>query len=114
MSDAVSRPLVRRDGDDPLRGSPPTSKTAWDRLITERHNRASQGLLAVKIIFFILVLVVFSYGERILDPDEPAADGCGGVKDLGCPTLVGPNPSQRFDDFHAIRGAAGGGGLQRR
>jgi hypothetical protein len=57
--------LLRGEGDDPPHGSPPTSKTAWRRLVTERHNRASQGLLAAEIILFILVLVVLSYGERI-------------------------------------------------
>jgi hypothetical protein len=65
MSNTGSMPLLRRNGDDPPHGSPPTSKTAWGRLVTERHNRASQGLLAAEIILFILVLLFLSYGERI-------------------------------------------------
>jgi hypothetical protein len=65
MSNAGSMPVLRGDGDDPPHGSPPTSKTARDGLITERHSRASQGLLAVEIILFLLVLVFLSYGERI-------------------------------------------------
>jgi hypothetical protein len=65
MSDAVSMPLLRSDGDDHPHGSPPVSKPARDGLITERHKRASQGLLAVEIILFLSVLVFLSYGERI-------------------------------------------------
>jgi hypothetical protein len=65
MSNTGSMPLLRRDGDDPLHGSPPASKAARDGRRTERHNRASQGLLAVEIILFLLVLVFLSYGERI-------------------------------------------------
>jgi hypothetical protein len=65
MSNAGSMPLARRDGDDPPHGAPPTSKTARDGLRTERHNRASQGLLAIETILFLLVLLFLSYGERI-------------------------------------------------
>jgi hypothetical protein len=65
MSNTGSMPLLRRDGDDLPHGSPPTSKTARDGLRTERHNRASQGLLAVEIILFLLVFLFLSYGERI-------------------------------------------------
>jgi hypothetical protein len=65
MSDAVSMPLLRKDRDDPPHSSPPTSNPARDGAITERHNRASQGLLAVEIILFLSVLVFLSYGERI-------------------------------------------------
>jgi hypothetical protein len=65
MSNTGSMPLLRRNGDDPPHGAPPTSKTCRDGLRTERHNRASQGLLAVEIILFLLVLVFLSYGERI-------------------------------------------------
>jgi hypothetical protein len=46
VSNAGSMPLPRRDCDDPPQGSPPTLRT-------------------VEIIFFILVLVFLSYGERI-------------------------------------------------
>jgi hypothetical protein len=65
MSNAGSMPLRRGDGDDLPHGSPPTSKTARDGRRTERHNRASQGLLAVEIILSLLVLVFLGYGERI-------------------------------------------------
>jgi hypothetical protein len=65
MSDAGSMPLLRRDGDDSPSRLASDLKTARDGLITQRHNRASQGLLAVEIILFLLVLVFLSYGERI-------------------------------------------------
>lgn len=65
MSNAGSMPLLRRDGGDPLQGARPGSKAGPDGLITERHNRASQGLLAVEMVLFLLMLAFLSYGESI-------------------------------------------------
>jgi hypothetical protein len=65
MINTGSMGVLRRDSDDATHGAPPTSKPARHGLRTERHDRASQALLAVETILFFLVLFFLSYGERI-------------------------------------------------